>query len=117
MQRDALGEMSFTLTLSKKAASKARRTQLGYLEGVTIGSVDGDETEDQNELLGPNLDDTDGDDEDEMRDIMLYQWDKMNRQKPGKWKSTLTHGIMSINNCDNPLREAKGEFQWQEAPM
>ncbi|KAG0092237.1 hypothetical protein BGZ92_010466, partial [Podila epicladia] len=37
---DEPGDMSFTLTLSKKAASKARRTGLGPLERVTIGQVD-----------------------------------------------------------------------------
>lgn len=116
-ERDTPGELSFTFTLSKKAASKARRTGLGPLEGVTIGQVDGDKAEDQDEVLGSDLDDTDEDDEDEMGDIMLCQWDKINRQKSGKWKCTLTHGIMSINNCDYLFKEAIGEFQWQEGPM
>ncbi|KAG0343195.1 hypothetical protein BG000_006311 [Podila horticola] len=37
---DAPGEMSLTLTLSKKAANKARRTELGPLERETIGQYD-----------------------------------------------------------------------------
>ena len=112
-ERGAPGELRFTLTLSKKAARKARRTGLGPLEGVTIGQVDGDETD---ELLGSDLDDTDEDDEDEMGDMVLCQWDKVNRQKSGRWTCTMTCGIMSINNCDYLFKEAKGEFRWQEKP-
>ncbi|KAG0348222.1 hypothetical protein BG005_011675 [Podila minutissima] len=110
---DAPSELSFTLTLSKKAASKARRTGLGPLERATIGQVDGeDESEDQDELLGSDLDETD-EDEDAMSNLILCQYDKVDkRNKLGKWKLHLSFGIVSINDRDYLFREAKGDCEW-----
>ncbi|KAG0040766.1 hypothetical protein BGZ82_009748 [Podila clonocystis] len=110
-------DMSFTLTLSKKAANKARRAGLGPLEGMVIGQVDGnDESGDQEELLGSDLDESD-EDEDATSNLILCQYDKVDKQsKTGKWKLHLTYGMMSIDNCDYLFKEAKGDCEWLDGP-
>ncbi|KAG0035660.1 hypothetical protein BGZ81_003672 [Podila clonocystis] len=112
-----LDEPSFMLTLSKTAANKARRTGLGPLEGMVIGQVDGnDESGDQEELLGSDLDETD-EDEDATSNLILCQYDKVDKQsKTGKWKLHLTYGMMSIDNCDYLFKVAKGDCEWLDGP-
>ncbi|KAG0369198.1 transcription factor IIA subunit alpha, partial [Gamsiella multidivaricata] len=104
----APGEMTFTLTLSERAARKAKRDGL---EGFTIGQVDGDHDEDDDTGLGSDLDDSDGDMDDESDNIVLCQYDKVSRTK-SKWKCVLKDGIMLINGRDYLFHRANGDFEW-----
>ncbi|KAF8925942.1 transcription factor IIA, alpha/beta subunit [Dissophora ornata] len=105
---EAPGEMSFTLTLSEKAARKAKRDGL---EGFAIGQVDGEEEEDDDTGLGSDLDDSDGDMDDESDNIVLCQYDKVSRTK-SKWKCVLKDGVMLINGRDYLFGRAAGDFEW-----
>jgi len=101
-------EMTFTLTLSDRAARKAKRDGL---EGFAIGQVDGEEDEDDDTGLGSDLDDSDGDMDDESENIVLCQYDKVSRTK-SKWKCVLKDGIMQINGRDYLFHKANGDFEW-----
>ncbi|KAF9431956.1 transcription factor IIA subunit alpha, partial [Entomortierella beljakovae] len=106
----APGEMTFTLTLSDRAARKAKRDGL---EGFSIGQVDGedDEGDDVDDTgLGSDLDDSDGDMDDESDNIVLCQYDKVSRTK-SKWKCVLKDGIMLINGQDYLFHKANGDFE------
>ncbi|KAF9577446.1 transcription factor IIA subunit alpha, partial [Lunasporangiospora selenospora] len=105
-----VGEMSFTLTLSDRAARKARRE--GVLEELTMGGqLDGEEDEDDDTGLGSDLDDSDGDMDEESDNIVLCQYDKVSRTK-SKWKCVLKDGIMLINGRDYLFHKANGDFEW-----
>ncbi|KAF9923396.1 transcription factor IIA subunit alpha [Linnemannia zychae] len=112
--KDQENEMTFTLTMSDRAARKMRRDRL-ELEGFTIGQVDGDDddnngTEDDTGL-GSDLDDSDGDMDEESDNIVLCQYDKVSRTK-SKWKCVLKDGIMLINGRDYLFHKANGDFEW-----
>ncbi|KAF8980734.1 transcription factor IIA subunit alpha [Entomortierella lignicola] len=104
----APGEMTFTLTLSDRAARRARRDGL---EGFSIGQVDGEDDEEDDTGLGSDLDDSDGDMDDESDNIVLCQYDKVSRTK-SKWKCVLKDGIMLINGRDYLFHRANGDFEW-----
>ncbi|KAF9996048.1 transcription factor IIA subunit alpha [Entomortierella chlamydospora] len=104
----APGEVTFTLTLSDRAARKAKRDGL---EGFSIGQVDGEDDEDDDTGLGSDLDDSDGDMDDESDNIVLCQYDKVSRTK-SKWKCVLKDGIMLINGRDYLFHKANGDFEW-----
>ncbi|KAF9897218.1 transcription factor IIA subunit alpha, partial [Lobosporangium transversale] len=104
----APGEMTFTLTLSDRAARKAKRD--GF-EGFSIGQVDGEDDEDDDTGLGSDLDDSDNDMDDESDNIVLCQYDKVSRTK-SKWKCVLKDGIMLINGRDYLFHKANGDFEW-----
>ncbi|KAG0272717.1 transcription factor IIA subunit alpha [Linnemannia exigua] len=113
---EGLGEMTFTLTMSDRAARKMKRDGLGLgADGFTIGQVDGDDddnngTEDDTGL-GSDLDDSDGDMDEESDNIVLCQYDKVSRTK-SKWKCVLKDGIMLINGRDYLFHKANGDFEW-----
>ncbi|KAF9958644.1 transcription factor IIA subunit alpha [Mortierella alpina] len=105
----APGEMTFTLTLSDRAARKARRDGL---EGFgIIGQVDGTEEEEDDTGLGSDLDDDEEDMDEESPNIVLCQYDKVSRTK-SKWKCVLKDGIMLINGVDHLFHKANGDFEW-----
>ncbi|KAF9108161.1 transcription factor IIA subunit alpha [Mortierella sp. AM989] len=104
----APGEMTFTLTLSDRAARKAKRDGL---EGFSIGQVDGEDDDEDDTGLGSDLDDSDGDMDDESDNIVLCQYDKVSRTK-SKWKCVLKDGIMLINGRDYLFHKANGDFEW-----
>ncbi|KAG0248594.1 transcription factor IIA subunit alpha [Mortierella polycephala] len=104
----APGEVTFTLTLSDRAARKARRDGL---EGFTLGQVDGEEDEEDDTGLGSDLDDSDGDMDEESDNIVLCQYDKVSRTK-SKWKCVLKDGVMLINGKDYLFHKATGDFEW-----
>ncbi|KAG0230791.1 transcription factor IIA, alpha/beta subunit [Mortierella sp. GBAus27b] len=105
---EAQGEVTFTLTLSDRAARKAKRDGLS---GFSIGQVDGEDDEDDDTGLGSDLDDSDGDMDDESENIVLCQYDKVSRTK-SKWKCVLKDGIMLINGRDYLFHKANGDFEW-----
>ncbi|KAF9177627.1 Cyclin-dependent kinase 3, partial [Haplosporangium sp. Z 767] len=98
----APGEVTFTLTLSDRAARKAKRDGL---EGFTLGQVDGEEDEEDDTGLGSDLDDSDGDMDEESDNIVLCQYDKVSRTK-SKWKCVLKDGVMLINGKDYLFHKA-----------
>lgn len=102
------GEVTFNLTLSDRAARKAKRDGLN---GFAIGQVDGEDDEDDDTGLGSDLDDSDGDMDDESENIVLCQYDKVSRTK-SKWKCVLKDGIMLINGRDYLFHKANGDFEW-----
>ncbi|KAG0002463.1 transcription factor IIA subunit alpha [Modicella reniformis] len=102
---ESAGEVTFTLTLSDRAARKAKR------DGLVIGQVDGEEEDDDDTGLGSDLDDSDGDMDDESENIVLCQYDKVSRTK-SKWKCVLKDGIMLINGRDYLFHKANGDFEW-----
>ncbi|KAG0293862.1 hypothetical protein BGZ98_002017 [Dissophora globulifera] len=106
--REAETEVTFTLTLSDRAARKAKRDGL---EGFAIGQVDGEEDDDDDTGLGSDLDDSDGDMDDESDNVVLCQYDKVSRTK-SKWKCVLKDGIMLINGRDYLFHKANGDFEW-----
>lgn len=113
--KDQGGDMTFTLTMSDRAARKMKRDGLG-LEGFSIGQVDGGDDDDNNGTeddtgLGSDLDDSDGDMDEESDNIVLCQYDKVSRTK-SKWKCVLKDGIMLINGRDYLFHKANGDFEW-----
>ena len=119
-QKDNGGEVTFTLTLSDRAARKAKREGGAGLEmlGVTMGQFDGEDDEDEGEGgagddadLGSDLDDSDGEIDEESDNIVLCQYDKVSRTK-NKWKCVLKDGIMLINGRDYLFHKATGDFEW-----
>ncbi|KAF9929755.1 Cyclin-dependent kinase 2 [Mortierella alpina] len=105
----APGEMTFTLTLSDRAARKAKRDGL---EGFgMIGQVDGTEEDEDDTGLGSDLDDDEEDMDEESPNIVLCQYDKVSRTK-SKWKCVLKDGIMLINGVDHLFHKANGDFEW-----
>ncbi|KAI1316620.1 transcription factor IIA subunit alpha [Mortierella claussenii] len=104
----AQGEMTFTLTLSDRAARKAKRDGL---EGFSMGQVDGEDDDEDDTGLGSDLDDSDGEMDDESDNIVLCQYDKVSRTK-SKWKCVLKDGIMLINGHDYLFHKANGDFEW-----
>lgn len=116
--KDQDGEMTFTLTMSDRAARKMKRDGLGLgpMEGFSIGQVDGGDDDDNNGTeddtgLGSDLDDSDGDMDEESDNIVLCQYDKVSRTK-SKWKCVLKDGIMLINGRDYLFHKANGDFEW-----
>jgi len=114
-QRDE-GEVTFTLTLSDRAARKARCEGGEGLEmlGVSIGQVDGEDDDEggaDDADLGSDLDDSDGEIDEESDNIVLCQYDKVSRTK-NKWKCVLKDGIMLINGRDYLFHKATGDFEW-----
>lgn len=111
------GEVTFTLTLSDRAARKARRDGGAGLEmlGVSIGQVDGEDDDEGGAVddadLGSDLDDSDGEIDEESDNIVLCQYDKVSRTK-NKWKCVLKDGIMLINGRDYLFHKATGDFEW-----
>ncbi|KAG0208843.1 transcription factor IIA subunit alpha [Mortierella sp. GBA30] len=104
------GEVTFTLTLSDRAARKAKRDGLEGFDGM-IGQVDGAEEEDDDTGLGSDLDDDEEDMDEESANIVLCQYDKVSRTK-SKWKCVLKDGIMLINGRDYLFHKANGDFEW-----
>ncbi|KAF9901560.1 transcription factor IIA subunit alpha [Linnemannia zychae] len=110
------GEMTFTLTMSERAARKMKRDGLGLCgDGFSIGQVDGDDDEnngtEDDTGLGSDLDDSDGDMDEESDNMVLCQYDKVSRTK-SKWKCVLKDGIMLINGRDYLFHKANGDFEW-----
>eukprot|EP00164_Ancoracysta_twista_P003415 GFYU01004556.1.p1 GENE.GFYU01004556.1~~GFYU01004556.1.p1 ORF type:complete len:264 (-),score=69.05 GFYU01004556.1:469-1260(-) len=85
-------------------------TQLDGETGFNSGDETKEEVKDEDdEELGSDLDD--GDSEPETDDIVLAQFDKVNRSKT-KWKCVLKDGVMHLGGRDYLFVKANGEFEW-----
>ncbi|KAL7274642.1 transcription factor IIA subunit alpha [Rhizina undulata] len=81
-----------------------------------ISQVDGDSEEEDEDAINSDLDDPeddeiDNDDEDEVPQIMLCMYDKVQRTK-NKWKCVLKDGVLTINGKEYVFHKANGEYEW-----
>lgn len=73
---------------------------------------DDDEEEEKSEYGALNSDDdVEGDEETNISNFVLSQYEKVTRHK-NKWKCTLKYGIMNLNEKDYLFQTATGDFQW-----
>lgn len=68
---------------------------------IKVPQLDGDSEEDDEDAINSDLDDPeeeelDNEDEDEVPQIMLCMYDKVQRTK-NKWKCVLKDGVLTIN--------------------
>ncbi|KAI5845021.1 transcription factor IIA, alpha/beta subunit [Morchella snyderi] len=85
---------------------------------VGISQLDGDSDEDiadedaiNSDLDDPEDDEIDNEDEDEVPQIMLCMYDKVQRTK-NKWKCVLKDGVLTINGKEYVFHKANGEYEW-----
>ncbi|PWW78666.1 transcription factor IIA, alpha/beta subunit [Tuber magnatum] len=76
----------------------------------------GDEDVVDEDAINSDLDDSeddeiDGEDDDEVPQIMLCMYDKVQRTK-NKWKCVLKDGVLTINQTEYVFHKANGEYEW-----
>jgi transcription initiation factor TFIIA large subunit len=85
------------------------------LDGVdSDGPEDNDEVDEDainSDLDDPEDDEIDNEDEDEIPQIMLCMYDKVQRTK-NKWKCVLKDGVLTINQKEYVFHKANGEYEW-----
>ncbi|KAI8835654.1 transcription factor IIA, alpha/beta subunit [Chytriomyces cf. hyalinus JEL632] len=105
--------------------SKEKRRALDSLvnKGVAkmISQVDGPDDDDDedddddggNDNIGSDLDSNDDDDDSdpELNDMILCQYEKVNRTK-NKWKCVFKDGIVHVNGKDYLFHKASADFEW-----
>ncbi|KAJ3061664.1 transcription factor IIA subunit alpha [Podochytrium sp. JEL0797] len=74
---------------------------------------DDDDEEDDTNRLGSDLDSGDDDDDDDpdLNDLILCQYEKVNRTK-NKWKCVFKDGIIHVNGKDYLFHKATSDFEW-----
>ncbi|CUS13474.1 unnamed protein product, partial [Tuber aestivum] len=70
-----------------------------------------DEDAINSDLDDPEDDEIDGEDDDEVPQIMLCMYDKVQRTK-NKWKCVLKDGVLTINQTEYVFHKATGEYEW-----
>ncbi|KAJ3395118.1 NME NM23 member 5 [Chytriomyces hyalinus] len=105
--------------------SKEKRRALDSLvnNGLAkiISQVDGPDDDDDedddddggNDNIGSDLDSNDDDDDSdpELNDMILCQYEKVNRTK-NKWKCVFKDGIVHVNGKDYLFHKASADFEW-----
>lgn len=83
-----------------------------------IAQLDGDLDDDtpdedaiNSDLDDPEDDEIDNDDDEEVPQIMLCMYDKVQRTK-NKWKCVLKDGVLTINGQEYVFHKANGEYEW-----
>ncbi|KAI5844112.1 transcription factor IIA, alpha/beta subunit [Tricharina praecox] len=94
------------LVLSSNASSGPRVPQL---DGDSEDEIDEDAI--NSDLDDPEEDEIDNEDDDEVPQIMLCMYDKVQRTK-NKWKCVLKDGVLTINGQEYVFHKANGEYEW-----
>ncbi|KAF2273444.1 TFIIA-domain-containing protein [Westerdykella ornata] len=105
-----------------KAITRVRQAKQAEASSRTsavppVARFDGDDEENDEDAINSELDDPEddldnaNDADDEMIDIMLCTYDKVQRVK-NKWKCTLKDGILGTNKKEYLFHKATGEFEW-----
>jgi transcription initiation factor TFIIA large subunit len=95
---------------------KADRIIERQIKGMTqLDGMDDDDEEDE-DAINSDLDDSDEDDhneneDDEIPQIMLCTYEKVQRTK-NKWKCVLKDGVLTVNGKEYVFRKANGEYEW-----
>jgi len=85
--------------------------------GPRVPQLDGgfgddiDEDAINSDLDDPEDDEIDNEDDDEVPQIMLCMYDKVQRTK-NKWKCVLKDGVLTINGQEYVFHKANGEYEW-----
>lgn len=83
--------------------------QVSQLDGDDESEIDEDAI--NSDLDDPEEDEIDNDDDDEVPQIMLCMYDKVQRTK-NKWKCVLKDGVLTINGREYVFHKANGEYEW-----
>ncbi|KAK4233835.1 transcription factor IIA, alpha/beta subunit [Achaetomium macrosporum] len=81
------------------------------------GGDDGIKSEEDEDAINSDLDDTDEDkdddedDDENMGHMMLCMYDKVQRVK-NKWKCILKDGVLTVNGKEYVFHKATGEYEW-----
>jgi hypothetical protein len=90
---------------------RKRANALDQLDGHDDDD-DEDDDDDGDDGLGSDLDEESDEDEDqEMQDLILCQYEKVNRIK-NKWKCVFRDGIIHVDGKDYLFNKATTEFDW-----
>ncbi|KAJ3187918.1 transcription factor IIA subunit alpha [Gaertneriomyces sp. JEL0708] len=99
MERGSLFDESAASSSHELSTPKGKTIRVAQVDGVDDDD-DEDDEDDNEEGIGSDLDDDDSDDENaDISNIILCQYEKVNRVK-NKWKCTLKDGIITVNGKD-----------------
>ncbi|KAI9345218.1 transcription factor IIA, alpha/beta subunit [Obelidium mucronatum] len=90
-----------------------RNKKVAQVDGPDDDDDDDDDEDEDNNRLGSDLDTNDGDDDDDpdLNDLILCQYEKVNRTK-NKWKCVFKDGIVHVNGKDYLFHKANADFEW-----
>ncbi|CAZ82440.1 unnamed protein product [Tuber melanosporum] len=88
-----------------------RPAPMGQVDGESGDEEVVDEDAINSDLDDPEDDEIDGEDDDEVPQIMLCMYDKVQRTK-NKWKCVLKDGVLTINQTEYVFHKANGEYEW-----
>ncbi|KAI8622496.1 transcription factor IIA, alpha/beta subunit, partial [Chytriomyces sp. MP71] len=103
---------------TKRKGKAARVASSAMMAGQVDGPGDDDDDDDEddvegNDNIGSDLDSNDDDDDSdpELTDMILCQYEKVNRTK-NKWKCVFKDGIVHVNGKDYLFHKASADFEW-----
>ncbi|RPA87344.1 transcription factor IIA, alpha/beta subunit [Ascobolus immersus RN42] len=103
--------------ISREEADRIIERQMAEGRGMPqMDGPDDDDDEEDEDAINSDLDDPDEDDQgeaedDEIPQIMLCTYEKVQRTK-NKWKCVLKDGVLTVNGREYVFRKANGEYEW-----
>ncbi|KAJ3022168.1 UNVERIFIED_CONTAM: transcription factor IIA subunit alpha [Siphonaria sp. JEL0065] len=90
-----------------------KNKEVSQVDGPDDDDDDDDDEDEDNNRLGSDLDsnDDDEDDDPDLNDLILCQYEKVNRTK-NKWKCVFKDGIVHVNGKDYLFHKANADFEW-----